>query len=133
MFGERDLDALRKHMSPVLHGEPYVYCCLANGEVPPPGLQPIGTFREPEGLTVIVTKEQAEHAGLGYQFECALVTLEVHSALDAVGFIAAISAALARESIPCNVVSAYHHDHLLVPFEQRDRVMQVLQGLAAAN
>jgi uncharacterized protein len=132
MSGEQDLKTLRSRMSPRLHGEPYVYCCATDGQVPA-GLQPVGTFREAEGLTLIVSRDQAKDAGLRYQFECALVTLEVHSSLEAVGFIASISEALAQERIPCNVVSAFFHDHLFVPFEQRDRVMQVLQELAAAG
>lgn len=132
MSGERDLHTLRSRMSPHLHGERYVYCCAAEGRVPE-GLQPVGTFREAEGLTLIVPREQADGAGLSYQFECALVTLDVHSSLDAVGFIASVSDALAKERIPCNVVSAYFHDHLFVPYEHRHRVMDVLQQLASAS
>ena len=129
MSGERDLNTLRSRMAPNLHWERFVYCCLSPVDIPP-ALEPIATFREAEGLTAIVPKQQAESLGIGYQFECAMVTLDVHSSLDAVGLMAMVSTALAEEQIPCNVVSAYYHDHLFVPFEERERVMRLLHGLA---
>lgn len=97
----------------------------------PTSVRPIAIFREAEGLTLIIPRSQASSAGLSFQFECALITLNVHSSLVAVGFIAMISASLVKENIPCNVMSAYHHDHLFVPFERRERAMQVLQKLTA--
>ena len=127
---EQNLNALRRLMSPSLQDETYVYCCVPEGQVPT-CVRPIATFREAEGLTLIITRSQASSAELSFQFECALIKLNVNSSLDAVGFIAMISASLAKENIPCNVISAYHHDHLFVPFEKRERAMQVLHELAA--
>ncbi|CAJ0783736.1 hypothetical protein R8510_05169 [Ralstonia chuxiongensis] len=119
-------------MSPSLQEETYVYCCAPADQVPT-GVRPIATFREAEGLTLIIPRSQVSRAELSFQFECALITLNVHSSLDGVGFIAMISASLAKESIACNVMSAYHHDHLFVPFEKRERAMQILRDLAAAE
>lgn len=59
-----------------------------------------------------------------------MVTLTVHSALDAVGFLARISTALAAQGIACNVVSAFHHDHLFVPRDRLEAAMQVLDRLS---
>ena len=132
MSGERDPRTLRSHMSPSLHEEPFVYCCLAENNMPA-SLRAMGTFREAEGLTAIVLKAHALELGLTFEFVGALITLNVHSSLDAVGFIAMVSAALAKERIPCNVVSAYYHDHLFVPFDERHRAMQVLCALSAAD
>ena len=61
-------------------------------------MEPIATFREAEGLTATVPKEQAENFGVTYQFECAMVMLDVHSSLDAVGLMAMVSVALAASS-----------------------------------
>ncbi len=44
-----------------------------------------------------------------------LITLEVHSALAAVGMIAAVARALASEGISTNVVVAFYHDYVFVP------------------
>lgn len=131
MPGEQNINTLLKSMSPSLQEGLYVYCCAPDNRVPA-GVCPIATFREAEGLTLIIPREQAIDANLGFQFECAWITLNVHSSLDAVGFIAMISASLAKAHIPCNVVSAYHHDHLFVPFQSRERVVQLLHELAAS-
>ena len=78
-------------------------------------MTPICTFREAEGLTVIVEKSQAQCSGAAFVFEARLITLTVHSSLDAVGFLAVLAGRLAQANIPCNVVAGYHHDHLFVP------------------
>jgi hypothetical protein len=84
-------------------------------------LTPIATFRETEGISVVVTLDEAQRAGAPYQFESSLITLTIHSSLDAVGFLAAVSVVLADAGIPCNAVSAFHHDHLFAP---RDMAQQ---------
>jgi hypothetical protein len=127
---EQNLNALRRLMSPSLQDETYVYCCVPGGQVLT-CVRPLATFREAEGLTLIIPGRQASSAELSFQFECALITLNVHSSLDAVGLIAMISASLVKANIPCKVISAYHHDHLFVPFKKREGAMQVLHELAA--
>lgn len=122
---ERDLDTLLRLMAPHLHPQTYVYCCVADGHVPP-GLEPICTFREDEGLTLIVEKEQAECAQLAFTFESRRITLTVNSALEAVGFLAAVSARLAAAGISCNAVAGYHHDHLFVPAVRAEEALAVL-------
>jgi hypothetical protein len=102
------------------------------GELAP--LDPVATFREAEGLTVILEEPQAIQAGLKTLFRAAWITLEVQSELAAVGLTAAVSTALAKENIPCNIVAAAHHDHLFVPVELGQKAMEVLlqlQGDAA--
>ena len=62
MSGETNLTELRRSMAPRLAPETYVYCCFADFTLPP-GLEPLGTFREDEGLTAIVEKQMAERRG----------------------------------------------------------------------
>jgi len=50
----------------------------------------------------------------------------VHSALDAVGFLAAVTTRLAEAGISVNAVSAFHHDHLFVPEHRADEALQLL-------
>jgi hypothetical protein len=57
---------------------------------------------------------------------------ESHSSLLAVGFLAAVTAALASEGISVNPVSAFHHDHLFVPWERRRDAMRILRALSRA-
>jgi hypothetical protein len=53
-------------------------------------------------------------------FPCKKVTLGVHSSLDAVGFMAAITTRLAKISIGVNPVSGFYHDHLYVSERRRN-------------
>ena len=94
-------------------------------------MSPICTFREAEGLTVIVEKGQAEHRAVEYVFEARLITLTVHSSLEAVGFLAALAGSLAQASIPCNAVAGYHHDHLFVPTARAGEAFALLSAMAS--
>jgi hypothetical protein len=57
------------------------------------------------------------------------IVLEVHSALDGTGLTAAVSRALEWAGIACNMVAAYHHDHVFVPQGDADRALGVLKRL----
>lgn len=128
MPAEHHLPTLLQQIAPSVHPEVFVFCCFPSGQLPP-ALSPVCTFQEAEGLTAIVPLSQAQTLGLAHQFESRMVTLTVHSALDAVGFLARISAALAAQGIACNVVSAFHHDHLFVPRDRLDDALGALNRL----
>jgi len=130
MSGEQDLARLRRRMAPLLHGELYVYCCFESFTLPD-GLQPLSTVREAEGLTAVVSKQDALALGAAFVFESRLITLTIHSSLDAVGLTALVAGELASQGIACNVIAGYHHDHLLVPATRADDAMQVLSGLSS--
>ena len=88
------------------------------------------TFRELEGLTIITTLEEATSHKLEYVFPSRMITLDIHSSLEAVGFMAVISKALAEKGIGCNPVSGFFHDHCFVPVERGEEAVAVLRGLA---
>ncbi|WP_447746125.1 ACT domain-containing protein [Pseudomonas nicosulfuronedens] len=129
MAGETSLAALLRGMTPVLNDGEYVFCTLPDGQLPA-GLQPLGSFRESEGLTLILPRSEAEQAGLTFDYVAAWLTLEVHSALQAVGLTAAVASALANAGISCNVVAAWYHDHLFVAQADGPRALDVLRALA---
>ncbi|MDD1516679.1 MULTISPECIES: ACT domain-containing protein [Bradyrhizobium] len=126
MTGERDLDALLSNMKPEILDGIFAFCTLAPSASIPATISPILTFREREGTTLVVLQEEAERAGLRHEYPSRLITLTVHSALDAVGFLAAITARLAQAGISVNAVSAFHHDHLFVPVDKADEAMALL-------
>jgi hypothetical protein len=131
MTGERDLERLQRHMAPQLHPETFVYCTFPDFRLPA-GVNPICTFRETEGLTAIVERSEADRAEVPHVFEARLITLTVHSSLDAIGFLATVATLLAKANIPCNAIAAYHHDHLFVPRHLADDAMSLLASLASA-
>jgi hypothetical protein len=130
MAGETSLAALLRSMSPQLNAGEYVFCSLRDGQLPT-GVDVIGSIREQEGLTVIVERSHAEKAGLSFDYVAAWITLNVHSALEAVGLTAAFASALGNAGISCNVIAGYYHDHLFVGQADAERAMEVLRDLAA--
>lgn len=131
-MGESDLAKLCATLSPVMAEPVYVYCCLPDF-ILPAGLPTICTVREREGLTAVVERDDAERLRLPYTFDARLITLSVHSGLDAVGFMAVISRKLADAGISCNVIAGYYHDHVLVPAERASDAMVALQEIAASS
>ena len=124
-----DLPTLIRTMSPSAGPEVYVFLSIGSGEPIPDGMVPIMLFREAEGLTLIVPRDQAEAAGQTGSFPSRMITLTVASALESVGFLAAITARLAEAGIPVNPVSAFHHDHLFVPEARSDEAMASLRAM----
>jgi hypothetical protein len=92
--------------------------------------KPLATFREQEGMTLIVRCEDAKRHSLVYDLEWACITLTVHSSLQAVGFLAIIMAALAEAGISVNPISAFFHDYLFVPWEGRIEALEILEELS---
>lgn len=131
MPGETELDRLIAGMRPRLWPQTYVFATLAPGRPIPAGLEPLLSFEEAEGRTLIVTADEAAAHGIAAIFPCRRITLQVHSSLEAVGFMAAVAAQLARHGIGANPVAGYYHDHLFVPVERAEEALAALEGLAA--
>ena len=55
-----------------------------------------------------------------------MITLRIHSSLEAVGLTAAVATKLAKAGITANVVAAYFHDHIFVPVERADEAVKLL-------
>jgi len=125
------LARLLRGLSPRRHSGVYAFVVV------PPGadtqsLQPLASFNETEGTTLIVDERRALAAGLTVRMRAAWLTLAVPSDLLDVGLTAAVAGALADAGIACNVVAAVHHDHLFVPVEQADAALVVLVALQRA-
>jgi uncharacterized protein len=128
MEGSTNLNELLKTLTPKLHDGDFVFCKVTRVEDIP--LQEvISIFKETEAITVIVKKEKADDLILPYDYVAAWITLTVHSSLAAVGLTAAFAEALAKESISCNVVAAYYHDHIFVAKEDSVKAIKALQKL----
>ncbi|MFB4202687.1 hypothetical protein KBTX_02416 [wastewater metagenome] len=130
--GLSDLSALLRGLSPALAPGTYVFVTVgpaAYGAYA--GLNPLASFREAEGLSLVCRREAADGHGLAYDGLFRLITLRVHSSLGAVGLTAAVARRLTREGIPANVIAAFHHDHILVPAHRGSDAVAALRALAA--
>ncbi len=123
MPGETNLEALLAALQPALDPAEYVFATGAEAAG-----EPIGVFREAEGVTLILRREEAERLEIPWTYRCRRITLRVHSSLQAVGLLARVTAALAARGISVNAVSAYYHDHLFVPAERAEEALAVLAG-----
>ena len=129
MTGESNLPILLQTMQPELHESGFGFFSLPADKATSLIPYAWGVFRESEGITLILSSNIADQHSLKIDPEWALITLTVHSSLLAVGFLAAISSALASSGISLNAISAYYHDHLFVPWHQRFQALSVLNGL----
>lgn len=133
MAGETDLKKLLAMMTPELRPGVHVFVTLPPDAPVPDSLDPVMLFREREGTTLIVREEEARAVGLEAVFSCRMVTLNIHSSLDAVGFLATITTRLAAAGMGVNPVSAFYHDHLFVPADRAEEAMDMLRKLAAES
>lgn len=131
-MGEKDLATLCATIEPEMAGPVYVYCSFPDFALPT-GLSPLCTVREAEGLTAVIDLQDADRLALPYTFKARLITLKVHSSLEAVGFLAVVSTQLAKTGIPCNAIAGYYHDHILVPADRADETLTVLYGISRAS
>lgn len=129
MSGELDLQTLMASLTTKLVDGLYVFVTLTDTAVPA-GLKPRMVFEEAEGTTLIILKSEAETHGLAFEFPCRMITLNVHSSLEAVGFIARIATELAKHDMGVNPVSGFFHDHLFVPDGREKDAMDILANFA---
>ncbi|WP_313192694.1 ACT domain-containing protein [Shinella zoogloeoides] len=131
MSGITDLDELLATMEPALVAGRFVYASVpASAIAAHLARGPIGLFREEEGITLILPADAAE--GLAASPPMRMITLTVHSSLEAVGLTAAFATALTKAGISANVVAAYHHDHIFVPERDAERALETLRALSRA-
>ena len=134
MSGTSDLPTLLANLAPVVSPQVYVFLSRPHATYGAGAeLDPIATFAEKEGLTLIVPKERADEARAEYEGEYALISLSVHSDLQAVGLTAAIAGVLTERGISANIVAAFYHDHLFVPLPRVDDALAALSRLATDN
>ena len=132
MSAQNDLQKLVKGMTPKLNDGEFVFTTIDKmgtidlNEV-------LCTFKETEGLTLVINRKAADIHGLKYDFVASWITLEIHSSLEAIGLTAVFSTELAKNNISCNVIAAFYHDHIFVSSKDSIRAVEVLKNLAKSS
>lgn len=129
MKPETNLDKLIQSMNPVLNDGTFVFATANDLD----GIDKeliLFSFREKEGLTLILPQKHAQEIALECSSAFAWITLEVHSSLDAVGLTAAFSTELSKHNLSCNVVAGFYHDHIFVPHKQAGKAIKVLKTMS---
>lgn len=113
-------------MEPVLFREPYKFLSSMSGQNLAREDDTIfALVYESEGLTCVMRADPRDDAVL-----FARISLSVHSDLEAVGLTAAVGNALSQAGIACNVIAAFHHDHVFVPWSKREEALAILKRLS---
>ena len=89
-------------------------------------LNPIASFIEKEGLTLVVKKETAKLNNLEFKDTFKCISLNLVSSLTSVGLTALISKVLADNEISANIYAGYYHDHIFVPLEKANDAFKLL-------
>jgi hypothetical protein len=131
MVGITKLSQLLASISPVLMPDEVVFCSVQGELCDFFDLSPLASYRETEGLTLVVSKEVAIANKLPFESVFRGITLTVHSSLDAVGLTAAVSTKLAERGISANVIAAYYHDHIFVQVEKAELAMEALSEFSS--
>jgi hypothetical protein len=127
----RDTAAMIAGMAPVLDVKTYAFVITRDPvRAEAASARALAIFREDEGLSLILPLAAAQDMAFPDPMPMARITLTVHSALDGLGLTAAVATALASEGIPCNMVAAFHHDHVFVPADMADRALAALRALS---
>lgn len=129
MTGAKQSANLLRSLSPELIEGVFVFITLAEGDLPRV-VQPRMMFQEREGTTYIVLQSDAVAHYLPFECPCRMITLKMHSALDAGGFIAHITTLLARCGMSVNPIPAFFHDHLFVPNGREAEALTILNKIA---
>ena len=91
--------------------------------------KPIATFREEEGITLVISKDEADKFNIKYDSLFCCISLGVHSNLNSYGLISSISSELTKKKISSNVFSGFYHDHIFVQADLADTAIQVINSL----
>ena len=127
--GESDLNKLIKGLSPKLNDGEYVFTSIKDSELLNTS-DTICTFKENEGLTLVLERSRADQLGLKYNFIASWIALEVHSSLNAVGLTSLVTTELANNEISCNVIAGYYHDHIFVSTKDSLKALEILNYLS---
>jgi hypothetical protein len=132
MNAEADLATLIRNLEPKTLPDTYVFCSLEDSDYGTLShTKPLASFAEPEGLTLVLTRESADREGLAYEGTFRCISLQVHSSLEAVGLTAAVTGELAAHDISANVIAGYYHDHIFVPSHQAEPALRLLETISS--
>jgi hypothetical protein len=132
MPGQTDLQTVLDSMQIALDEVAYGFAMVAE-DASPASKGILATFREDEGLTIIAPVAYLEKHRIKHEGPFAKLTVEVHTSLELVGLTAALTTKLTKHGISANVVAAYYHDHIFVPYNMRAQAVHALGELHGEN
>ena len=131
MSGETNLERILNNLSARLRSDVYVFCSIPNGKYGDlTAANPIASFQEKEGLSLVMTQQEATQNKLSYEGTFRCITLDIHSSLHAVGLTAVVSQALAEKQISANMIAGCHHDHIFIPTSLAEQALRIIENIS---
>lgn len=124
-----DLKKVVETSTLILHAGSFVY---AKVKTVPLIDKHFSISQDADEITIITKKENLGELDLIETSNDERSLLEIQfspDSLDAVGFLAIVSSALAQESISISVISTYSKDYILAPKEETEKAIQALTKL----
>ncbi len=117
-------ETLAKLNPKIAEGTFWICTISKDGKIPE---NVIATFKEDRGTTVVLKQDEKP------EFECttakAMISVGIDTPSGAEGFLAKIATAIAEDNTCVYVFSAYYQNHLFVPKEKAEEVIEVLKEL----
>tara|TARA_B100000767_G_scaffold275327_1_gene311740 strand:- start:2436 stop:2783 length:348 start_codon:yes stop_codon:yes gene_type:complete len=107
-----------------LNSEAFVFCSVQKSLFKESDI--LLFFREIEGNTYVVSEKIALSKKIYFKETWALISVETTTALNDVGITNHISSILVKHKIPCNMIAAFHHDHLFIPYNLASDALRIL-------
>jgi hypothetical protein len=133
MPGQTDLKKILESIDPYLVDESFIFMTtdqslssISNT------LNPIASFKENEGLSIVITQATADKNAITYDSVFSCISLGVHSSLESYGLISTISGELTQNNISTNVFSGYYHDHIFVQSEKADKALEIISKIGSS-
>ena len=133
MPGQTDLKKILESIDPYLVDDSFIFMTtdqslssISNA------LNPIASFMENEGLSLVITQATADKNAITYDSVFSCISLGVHSSLESYGLISTISRELTQNNISTNVFSGYYHDHIFVQSEKADKALEIISKIGSS-
>ena len=133
MPGQTDLKKILESIDPYLVDESFIFMTtdqslssISNT------LNPIASFKENEGLSIVITQATADKNAITYDSVFSCISLGVHSSLESYGLISIISRELAQNNISTNVFSGYYHDHIFVQSSKAHQALEIISKIGSS-
>lgn len=130
MNAQVKIDQLLQRLTPILNREPLVMCQLDEARLQALLPECLCFFREREGTCALLPADVAKRDSLPDEGRYRQITLQYSACLQVPGLTGIILRELADAGIQANVVSARHHEHLLVSECDAAHAMQILYGIS---
>ena len=133
MPGQTDLKKILESIDPYLVDESFIFMTtdqslssISNT------LNPIASFMENEGLSLVITQATADKNAITYDSVFSCISLGVHSSLESYGLISIISRELTQNNISTNVFSGYYHDHIFVQSSKAHQALEIISKIGSS-